>query len=481
MVVADAGRDRGRQTPTRSSACRTGASASASPTRPAARACRRPSTRAVKEAERDAEEAERRRLYYVAMTRAIDRLIVSGAIGEGGADANTPIGWVLDRLDARELGDAGEDRWRSSAAARGCCCASTASRRSRAAPRRRPPRRSSSSSCSRSRRTATRASGARARARAARRGARAAAPPRAPALVLGARRCSSAARTATSRSGSSACARPSGPACGDGGLAATEVGDAVHCCWRTSTCAPRRAAGPRRAGARPLPGRDRRGARADPRLRRRYCDSRAGRAGSRRSRARRPSARSRSSTTASSCTAASTSSTATASARSSSTTRRTRSAEGTPAEIVEHDYRLQRLVYALACFRAGAEEVEVVYQFLERPDELVDTSVHGRRGPGARGGAVGGDRADPGGRVPADAGRVRLRRLPRARPRLRRACELRDGRAGAMASRATSRRRGGASARSASGSCRSSSGCWPSTPTRGSRSSSAATSSCSSR
>src|SRR5438132_8582970 len=63
----------------------------------------------VKAAERDAEEAERRRLYYVAMTRAIDRLIVSGAIGEGGADAGTPIGWVLDRLDARELDDAGTE------------------------------------------------------------------------------------------------------------------------------------------------------------------------------------------------------------------------------------------------------------------------------------------------------------------------------------------------------------------------------------
>jgi ATP-dependent helicase/nuclease subunit A len=44
---------------------------------------------------------------------------------------------------------------------------------------------------------------------------------------------------------------------------------------------------------------------------------------------------------------------------------------GTPAEVVERDYRLQRLVYALACFRCGVEEVEVVYQFLERPDELV--------------------------------------------------------------------------------------------------------------
>jgi ATP-dependent exoDNAse (exonuclease V) beta subunit len=49
-------------------------------------------------------------------------------------------------------------------------------------------------------------------------------------------------------------------------------------------------------------------------------------------------------------------------------------AEGTPEEIVEADYRLQRLVYALACFRAGADEVEVVCHFLERPDAVVATS-----------------------------------------------------------------------------------------------------------
>jgi hypothetical protein len=48
--------------------------------------------------------------------------------------------------------------------------------------------------------------------------------------------------------------------------------------------------------------------------------------------------------------------------------------EGTPEEIVEADYRLQRLVYALACFRAGADEVEVVYAFLERPDAVVATT-----------------------------------------------------------------------------------------------------------
>jgi ATP-dependent exoDNAse (exonuclease V) beta subunit len=45
--------------------------------------------------------------------------------------------------------------------------------------------------------------------------------------------------------------------------------------------------------------------------------------------------------------------------------------DASPAEVVEREYGLQRLVYALACLRAGASEVEVVYQFLERPDDLV--------------------------------------------------------------------------------------------------------------
>jgi ATP-dependent helicase/nuclease subunit A len=52
-------------------------------------------------------------------------------------------------------------------------------------------------------------------------------------------------------------------------------------------------------------------------------------------------------------------------------------AETTPEESVERKYRLQRLVYALACFRAGANEVEVVYHFLERADAAVST-VFGR-------------------------------------------------------------------------------------------------------
>jgi hypothetical protein len=43
-------------------------------------------------------------------------------------------------------------------------------------------------------------------------------------------------------------------------------------------------------------------------------------------------------------------------------------------EIVARSYELQRRVYALACFRAGAGEVEVAYLFLERPDEPVATT-----------------------------------------------------------------------------------------------------------
>jgi RecB family exonuclease len=42
-----------------------------------------------------------------------------------------------------------------------------------------------------------------------------------------------------------------------------------------------------------------------------------------------------------------------------------------PAAVVDSDYHLQRLVYALACLRTGVEKAEVVYQFLERPDEPV--------------------------------------------------------------------------------------------------------------
>ncbi len=45
-----------------------------------------------------------------------------------------------------------------------------------------------------------------------------------------------------------------------------------------------------------------------------------------------------------------------------------------PVGIVDHEYSTQQTVYAIACLRAGAEEVEVVYHFLEDPDAVVSTT-----------------------------------------------------------------------------------------------------------
>src|SRR5581483_10417848 len=59
----------------------------------------------VRDAEERAEEAERLRLYYVAMTRAIDKLIVAGSVDSERRDSRTPIGWVLERLEVGELED----------------------------------------------------------------------------------------------------------------------------------------------------------------------------------------------------------------------------------------------------------------------------------------------------------------------------------------------------------------------------------------
>ena len=57
------------------------------------------SYQAVKETRDRAEEEERLRLYYVAMTRAMERLIVSGSVDRSSErDERTPIGWVLQRL-----------------------------------------------------------------------------------------------------------------------------------------------------------------------------------------------------------------------------------------------------------------------------------------------------------------------------------------------------------------------------------------------
>ena len=108
-------------------------------------------------------------------------------------------------------------------------------------------------------------------------------------------------------------------------------------------------------------------------------------------------------------------------ARSSSTSSRTFSAGSSPPTVVESDYRLQRLVYAIACFRAGADEVEVVYQFLERPDDLVAASFRRDELPALEAELSAAIGAHPRRRVPSAAERVRLRRLPGAGRRLRRA------------------------------------------------------------
>ena len=102
-----------------------------------------------------------------------------------------------------------------------------------------------------------------------------------------------------------------------------------------------------------------------------------------------------------------------------------------PAEIVEAEYGLQRLVYALVCLRAGIDRgrdrVPVPRAARRRRVDV----VHARRHPRAGGGALRRDRPHPRGRLPADAERVRVLGLPGARPRLRRAAP----RARAVASR----------------------------------------------
>jgi ATP-dependent exoDNAse (exonuclease V) beta subunit len=324
---------------------------------------------AVREAEQDAEEAERRRLYYVAMTRAIDRLIVSGAVGERGADAGTPIGWVLDRLDT-DLGEAAPtvelerngarvlvrlDRWSPEPEVAAVpleeeqleLFALAENGHVAAAPELAPLAEVPAPPLHRVRRLSYSA------------------------LALF-DRCSY--RYFAERVVGLRPARAAGSVPGHTGLAATEVGDAVHALLEHVDL---------RAPAVPddLPElvRARYPAATDEEVERirgfveSYCSSElAARVGS------LPGATAelpfafehdgvllhgridvlhRDGTTALVL-----------------DYKTNTLAEGTPEEIVEHDYRLQRLVYALACFRSGAEEVEVVYHFLERADAVVSAA-----------------------------------------------------------------------------------------------------------
>jgi ATP-dependent exoDNAse (exonuclease V) beta subunit len=342
---------------------------------------RRPTTayEEVKAASREEAEAERRRLYYVAMTRAVDRLIVAGSIDpEKAADERTPIGWVLGRLEIPAFDEAADgpvelerggarillrlDRHRpelqreSPAEAveeegqlalfesngSGGLAIVSAPKLPPLEPLPRPPlhrvRRLSYSAL---------------------------------ALYESCAYRYYAERVAGLRPGEA-----SGSVPGKEGLAATEIGDSVHFLLESLDLRD-----PRPPDSQVLsdavraryPGATDEELERIAGLVRAYCDSELARliAALDGAAPERPFAfehdgvllhgrldvlhR--------------------AGSRAVVVDYKTNVLEdASPEELIERDYRLQRLVYALACFRAGADEVEVVYQFLERPDPPVTTT-----------------------------------------------------------------------------------------------------------
>ena len=324
----------------------------------------------VKQAEDESERAERRRLYYVAMTRAVDRLIVSGSIDPARAgESETPIGWVLERLGPQELEQAEDlveidrdgarlllrlDRFAPAPAASTEAEQRPTEQLALFTPGEPMPVRLDvpplpeleavpAPPAHRIRRLSYSA------------------------LALF-ERCSyrfyaeriAGVRPAPMRSGT-----------GEGGLAATELGDAVHALLEDVDLRDPRVPDDLEARVRARYAQtttdeiERIGALVVA-----YCESElAARVASLPdAAAERPFAfehddvlfhgrldvlhlAGRSALVVDYKTNA--------------------LGERSPEEVVDEDYRLQRLVYALLCLRAGAEEVEVVHQFLERPDAVV--------------------------------------------------------------------------------------------------------------
>jgi ATP-dependent exoDNAse (exonuclease V) beta subunit len=320
---------------------------------------------AVRNAEEAADEAERLRLYYVAMTRAIDRLIVAGSVDPDRRDPKTPIGWVLDRLDIGKLEDGeivqGEARLRLSvdrfvaeppvedepvpAETQLSLFDTVASAPALDVPP---------------------------------------LPPLQPVVVPAAepvRRLSYSAlalfercpyRFYAERVGGLRPVDGSGRAPGQTGMAASEIGDSVHrLLERIDLGAPTPPSLDQVLGWYP-------GATAEELERigglvEAYCGS----------------------TLAARLTALGEVSSERpfafehdgvlfhgvldvlhldADRALVADFKSNVLGELSPAEVVDAEYRLQRLVYAIACFRAGADEVEIVYQFLEKPDELVEAT-----------------------------------------------------------------------------------------------------------
>jgi ATP-dependent exoDNAse (exonuclease V) beta subunit len=377
VIVADAGRDRNAPSPDEILCLPDGRFGFrvADP----ATGSRRPAFgyEQVREAEREAERAERLRLYYVAMTRAIDRLIVSGAIDpERAADQATPIGWVLARLDAQELDAAGDGPLEIVRDG-----ARLLVRVDRHRPEVDAPVSEAEAPAVDEQGQLELFAGEELTPL----------PPLAPRLPeLGpvpvpplhrVRRLSYSALALFDRCSYRYYAervagmRPEeahGTVPGASGLAATEIGDAVHRLLETVDLA---------APAVPdvEPVRAWYPAVTEEELERirafvvSYCESElAGRiAGLAGAVPERPFAFEHDGVLLHGRLDVHWSE----GARALVLDYKTNSlAEGSPEEIVEADYRLQQLVYALACFRAGADEVEVVYHFLERPDAVVSTT-----------------------------------------------------------------------------------------------------------
>ncbi len=320
---------------------------------------------AVRAAEAEAEEAERRRLYYVAMTRAMDRLIVSGALDpDRAADATTPIGWVLDRLGSLDLAmldgtselPCGESR--------------IAVRVNRYSPEQELAGRSEDEPDA--------PGEAQLRLFSVDEPAPALAAPVLPPLqplpappVHEPRRLSFSALATFGQCAYKYYARYVAGMrereAGRQGLGGVGVGSAVHeVLERIDLAAP----------VPPADLRDRFAQASDEELERirslveAYCRSAlaARLAGLDGARVEQPFAFEHDGVVLHGYLDVF----HVVDGRALVVDYKTNALEeATPAEVVESDYRLQRLVYALACLRAGAEEVEVVYQFLERPDEPV--------------------------------------------------------------------------------------------------------------
>jgi ATP-dependent exoDNAse (exonuclease V) beta subunit len=378
VIVADAGRDRNAPSPDEILCLPDGRFGFrvADP----ATGSRRPAFayEQVREAEREAERAERLRLYYVAMTRAIDRLIVSGAIDPARtADQATPIGWVLARLEARELDAAGEGPLE---------LVRDGARLLVRVDRNRPEAEAVAPPVE-----AAVAVAADAQLELFTGEELVPLPPPAPRLpelapvpvppLHRVRRLSYSALALFDRCSYRYYAervagmRPEeahGTVPGATGLAATEIGDAVHRLLETVDLA-----------APAVPDveqvRDWYSAVTDEELERirgfvsSYCESELARriAGLEGAVPERPFAFEHDGVLLHGRLDVHWSD----GARTLVLDYKTNSlAEGTPEEIVQGDYRLQQLVYALACLRAGAEEVEVVYHFLERTDAVVSAT-----------------------------------------------------------------------------------------------------------